>query len=237
MPGAVSPQHGTSSMHLVCLAATSPCCRAGASPACCAPRLGPPLPSPTEGRSWLRGHEQAARAASIAPGSGPGERGAEPRAGVAAEGTRLRCRSGIASARDPRRSPSRSPGAAAQPGPRGGAGRSQRPRPGGEMAARPPRPVPCRGGPALTFTRLTLASRRSCCTTFFMAATFEEPDMAGLAAGSARHSRHSQHNFPGRPQLPDRGACAPGPAAGGAAPCAGTGPPAGAQITPALAGS
>lgn len=130
--------------------------------------------------------------------------------------------------------PDRVPGEARAPPPSGSAGRGRagqgrsepaapaRPQRGGRgpgaVKWRRVRPVPSRRGSALTFTRVTLASRRSCCTTFFMAATLEEPDMAGLAAGSARHSRHSQHNFPARPQLPDRGACAARP--GGAAPCA-----------------
>lgn len=54
--------------------------------------------------------------------------------------------------------------------------------------------------PLLTLTRVTLASRRSCCTTFFMAATLEEPDMVAATAGGT-----PRPNFPARPKLSARG--------------------------------
>lgn len=68
-------------------------------------------------------------------------------------------------------------------------------------------------------TRVTLASRRSCCTTFFMAATLEEPDMvAAAAAHPAPTFRRVPNSCPAAPAQPG-----PPAAAGGAA-----GPPAAA---------
>lgn len=52
----------------------------------------------------------------------------------------------------------------------------------------PPTPGPTARPRPLTFTRLSPASSRSCWTTFFMAATLEEPDMALGTAGPTRQS-------------------------------------------------
>ncbi|KAL9845546.1 spermatogenesis-associated protein 1 isoform 2-T2 [Geothlypis trichas] len=70
-------------MHSVCLAATSPSCRAGpAQPVVRPARAGSPQ-SPRERRSSLRGHGRAARAASIVPGSASA--GERPRGAAGSE--------------------------------------------------------------------------------------------------------------------------------------------------------
>lgn len=213
-------------MHSARLAVKSPFYRARAGPAmatCCKPRLEPPFPPQSDGRrcSPASGNEGGEREVPFPPGerfgrtAAPGvpERlqGARGRGGPGPGEPAGKGRGRGAGPGRPDGAPGLTPGSGAPPRRRvGGAGQAgagpaaseerRGARPPGRCnggASAPSRPVPA---PLLTLTRVTLASRRSCCTTFFMAATLEEPDMVGAAAGTAGGGTPS-HNFPALPKL------------------------------------